>query len=56
MNKTNKQPSSRKEYDRLACEMVSVEPQGVLCASREVDLTGTGTSDNQLDLYTGHAL
>ena len=56
MSKTNNQPSSRKDYDRLSCEMVSVEAQGVLCASRVDEITGTGSVDKQLDLYTGHAL
>lgn len=58
MNKTNKKFSeaAKPAYESLACEVLEIEAQGVLCASRDVDITGTGDGSNQLDLYNGHKL
>ena len=58
MNKTNKKviEAAKAAYESLSCEVLEIEAQGVLCASRDVDITGTGKDSNQLDLYNGHSL
>ena len=58
MNNTNNEfsESSRSAYESLACEVLEIEAQGVLCASRDVDITGAGEGSNQLELYNGRSL
>ena len=48
--------SAKATYEKLACGVLEIQPQGVLCSSMDVDITGSGSSNNLLDLYSGKAL
>ena len=54
MNTTTK--AAKAAYEKLACGVLEIQPQGVLCSSMDVDITAAGSSNNQLDVYSGKAL